>query len=59
MQVASRDRRIPMFGDPLQDVQIDPGVGHPMSGGVPQGVANRARLPELSDQRIPTGRVII
>ncbi len=32
MQVASRDRRISMFGDPMQDVQIDPGVGHPYQG---------------------------
>ena len=34
MQVASRDRRILMAGDPLQDVQIDTGVGHPCQGGV-------------------------
>jgi hypothetical protein len=35
MQVASRDRRILMVGDPLQDVQIDAGLGHPCQGGVP------------------------
>ena len=35
MQVASRDRRILMGGDPLQYVQIDAGLGHPCQGGVP------------------------
>jgi hypothetical protein len=35
MQVASRDRRILMVGDLLQDVQIDAGLGHPCQGGVP------------------------
>jgi hypothetical protein len=35
MQVASRDCRILMSGDSLQDVQIDASVGHPGQGGVP------------------------
>ena len=43
MQVASRDRRILMSGDPLQDVQIDASVGHPCQGGVPWAVADQAR----------------
>ena len=34
MQAASHDCRILMAGDPLQDVQIDTGVGHPCQGGV-------------------------
>ena len=32
--VASRDRRILMADDPLQDVEIDASVGHPRQGGV-------------------------
>jgi hypothetical protein len=35
MQIASRDRRILMSGDPLQNVQIDASVGHLCQGGVP------------------------
>jgi hypothetical protein len=57
MQVASRDRRIVMAGDPLQDVQIDASISHPCQGGVPWAVADQARLPELGDQRVPTSRV--
>jgi hypothetical protein len=34
MQVASRDCRILMAGDPLQDVQIDASISHPGQGGV-------------------------
>jgi hypothetical protein len=34
MQAASHDCRILMAGDPLQDVQIDTGVGRPCQGGV-------------------------
>jgi hypothetical protein len=57
MQAASSDRRILMAGDPFQDVQIETSIGHPDQGGVPWAGADQARLPELSDQRVPTGRV--
>jgi hypothetical protein len=50
-KVASRNCRILMSGDPLQDVQIGASVGQPGQGGVPQAVADQARLPELVDQR--------
>ena len=46
MQVASRDRRILMAGDPLQDVQIDTGVGHPYRSGMTPPVADQPWLPE-------------
>jgi hypothetical protein len=29
MQVVSRDRRVLLVGDALQDVQIDASIGHP------------------------------
>jgi hypothetical protein len=34
MQISSRDRRILMSSDPLQNVQIDASVGHPAQRGV-------------------------
>jgi hypothetical protein len=51
MQVASRDCRILMAGDPLQDVQIDASTSHPGHGGVPEAVADQACLPKRGDQR--------
>ena len=49
--------RILMAGDPAGCVQIGASVGHSGQSGVPSAVADQAWLPELSDQRVPTGRV--
>ena len=35
-----------MAGDPLQDVQIDTGVGHPYRSGMTPPVADQPWLPE-------------
>jgi hypothetical protein len=48
MQVASRDRRILMAGDALQNVQIDADVGHQWESGVPKAVGDRPASPKSS-----------
>jgi hypothetical protein len=47
VQVAGRHGRVLVTRHPLQEVELDPGVGHPGQGGVPQAVPDQARQAEV------------
>jgi hypothetical protein len=57
MQIATRNRRVLVTRDTLEDVQLYASVGHPCQERVAEPVTHQAGLADLADQTLPVSRI--